>query len=261
MKKKKDRLFYIIAAALALALVCVIIALAASGGKETGAVSGRESSFATEESAAAGSSFAPEESSAAEQLSVPEESGTSEESRAPAPEKPLLVNADHALPEDYDPGEMVDAAAQTGRFFELAHVDMLLQREVYNALNTMCAAAAADGVEGFILTDAYRPRETQEQIYSESPEGYAAMPGHSEHETGLAFDISAYSDTGNFEDTPQFEWLYAHCAEYGFILRYPQGKEDITGIAYEPWHYRYVGAETAKEITEKGITLEEYCEE
>ncbi|RYD01409.1 hypothetical protein N752_30920 [Desulforamulus aquiferis] len=61
--------------------------------------------------------------------------------------------------------------------------------------------------------------------------------------------------------TPQFEWLAKHCAEYGFIIRYPKGKEDVTGVPFEPWHYRYVGTPHAKEIMDKGITLEEYLEQ
>jgi len=64
--------------------------------------------------------------------------------------------------------------------------------------------------------------------------------------------------TADFEDTPEFEWLYAHCADYGFILRYPRGKENVTGVTYEPWHYRYVGKDAAKAIMQAGGTLEEY---
>jgi D-alanyl-D-alanine carboxypeptidase len=86
------------------------------------------------------------------------------------------------------------------------------------------------------------------------------MPGASEHQTGLAFDVTAYRNGGGFEDTEQFRWLKAHCSDFGFILRYPEGKEEITGIPYEPWHYRYVGVEVAREIHENGWTLEEYCE-
>ena len=94
---------------------------------------------------------------------------------------------------------------------------------------------------------------------------WVARPGTSEHNTGLAADIvsadwySKHSDlTADFEDTPEFEWLYAHCADYGFILRYPRGKENVTGVTYEPWHYRYVGKDAAKAIMQAGGTLEEY---
>ena len=88
-----------------------------------------------------------------------------------------------------------------------------------------------------------------------------AVPGTSEHATGLAVDIisSEYEELDDRQgNTDEQKWLMEHCWEYGFILRYPEEKADITGIIYEPWHYRYVGEETAKEITEQGITLEEY---
>ena len=86
-------------------------------------------------------------------------------------------------------------------------------------------------------------------------------PGTSEHQAGLAVDIVSVEyqvlDEGQ-EDTPLQQWLMAHCWEYGFILRYPTDKSDLTGVGYEPWHYRYVGEEAAKAVTEQGICLEEY---
>ena len=91
-----------------------------------------------------------------------------------------------------------------------------------------------------------------------------ARPGTSEHHLGLAADILSsgiYSLEESFEDTDAFAWLYAHCAEYGFILRYPKDKEHITGVIYEPWHYRYVGVEAATEIMSRGLCLEEYLAE
>lgn len=91
-----------------------------------------------------------------------------------------------------------------------------------------------------------------------------ARPGTSEHHMGLAADIlsnGVYSLEESFENTEAFHWLKAHCAEYGFILRYPKEKEDITGVIYEPWHYRYVGVEAATAIMSRGISLEEYLAE
>jgi D-alanyl-D-alanine carboxypeptidase len=85
---------------------------------------------------------------------------------------------------------------------------------------------------------------------------YSARPGHSEHQTGLAMDVNSVGQS--FAYTSEGKWLAAHAHEYGFIIRYPKGKEDITGYMYEPWHIRYVGVEIAKEITEAGITFEEY---
>ena len=121
------------------------------------------------------------------------------------------------------------------------------QREVFNT--TMQDWI----VQGYGPMDAYD--ETKKSV---------AVPGTSEHATGLAVDIIAsdYEELDEAQgDTPEQKWLMEHWAEYGFILRYPPEKADVTGIIYEPWHYRYVGKEAAKEITEKGLTLEEYLEQ
>lgn len=101
----------------------------------------------------------------------------------------------------------------------------------------------------------------------EATEAYYTQPGHSEHHTGLAFDIitqeyqqEIYELDDRFAQTDAYRWLVENCATYGFILRYPQGKEDITGISFEPWHYRYVGVAHAKYIMSRGLCLEEYIE-
>ena len=171
----------------------------------------------------------------------------------------LLVNASSLLPEDYAPAELVDLYGEK-RSFQLASSDIRLTREAFGAANRMFEQARQDGVDGFILTSGYRTEGKQRALYENDTDGTAAMPGASEHQTGLAFDVTAYCDGGGFEDTEQFRWLEAHCWDFGFILRYPEGKEDVTGLPYEPWHYRYVGVEAAREIHKNGWTLEEYCE-
>lgn len=129
-----------------------------------------------------------------------------------------------------------------------------------------------------LLCSAYRTHEYQQQLFEkqfrkqqaagltgEAAEQAAgqvvAVPGTSEHELGLAADICSIAyqllDEGQ-EQTPEYQWLAAHCAEYGFILRYPPDSTEQTGIIYEPWHFRYVGQEAAAYITAHGITLEEY---
>ncbi|RXV60940.1 MULTISPECIES: D-alanyl-D-alanine carboxypeptidase family protein [unclassified Fusibacter] len=121
------------------------------------------------------------------------------------------------------------------------------------------------------LSSGYRDYDFQESLFSQGvrKNGYAytnrfiAVPGQSEHQTGLAVDITAKSVslglTATFDGTKEYEWLMEHAYEYGFILRYPEGKEAITGYGYEPWHYRYVGSATiARYIMEEEITLEEY---
>ena len=169
----------------------------------------------------------------------------------------LLVNARNPLPEDTEPMDLVNLYEQK-RHFLLARSDLFLTREAFEAADRMFLQAENENMNGFILTSCYRSREKQKELYAETQDGTAQAPGCSEHETGLAFDVTARSD-GDFEATPQFAWLREHCWDYGFILRYPQGKEQITGIPYEPWHYRYVGEEAAKLIRDRGWTLEEYC--
>jgi len=147
-------------------------------------------------------------------------------------------------------------------------------------LNAMLDAANAAGCHlwGQSL---FRPYSLQAELYEDQvnallADGYdqqaaedeaatvVARPGCSEHNTGLAvdFECADFADLDEgFRDTFAYEWLMEHCAEYGFILRFPQDKEDITGVIYEPWHYRYVGVEAATEIMSRGLCLEEYLEE
>jgi D-alanyl-D-alanine carboxypeptidase len=180
------------------------------------------------------------------------------EADAKAGDEILLVNADNPLPKDYEPEELVTLFEFKDRSFELARSDIQLERIAYEAAQKMFAAAKEDGVDTFIITSGYRSRDRQQELYAESTDATVAKPGTSEHESGLAFDLSTMNSGDSFDTTKQFAWLSQHCWEYGFILRYPKGKESVTGIPYEPWHYRYVGLEAAKTIYDKGITLEEY---
>ncbi len=151
--------------------------------------------------------------------------------------------------------------------------------EAYEPLCEMLSAGRKEGLR-FEICSSYRDVKRQQELFEEDVEvlmnqGYSYWeafgevaketmpPGYSEHSTGLAFDIVALGyqmlDEGQ-EKTAENKWLQEHCAEYGFILRYPKGKEDITAISYESWHFRYVGKEIAEYIMENGITLEEYVE-
>lgn len=177
----------------------------------------------------------------------------------------LLVNPWNLLPEDYE--------------VELAVLANGLQVDarIYDDLNEMLSDCREAGLSP-IVCSAYRTEETQTRLYSNKlarvrasgvPEDQAeaeaarwvAPPGTSEHQTGLALDIVAASyqllDEGQ-EDTAEQQWLMANSWKYGFILRYPSEKSDITGIGYEPWHYRYVGRAAAAEIYHSGVCLEEY---
>lgn len=155
--------------------------------------------------------------------------------------------------------------------------DMKADKTCAEQLKSMMDDCASAGNQPLICS-AYRSRETQQALYddkiqrlvdegvsAEEAPGLAAtsvaLPGTSEHELGLAFDIVDYNyqvlDEAQ-KDTPTAQWLTENCWRYGFILRYPDGKQDTTGITYEPWHFRYVGRAAAEQISQMGITLEEY---
>lgn len=172
----------------------------------------------------------------------------------------LLVNKENLLTKSYKPDNLVDSALVSKSNKE----ERLLDSEVNDKLKEMFKAAKNDGITLKGISG-YRSYSTQDSIYRSKKSIYVALPGASEHQTGYAIDIlsnSYNSLTVGFEDTKEFEWLSENCYKYGFILRYPEGKEEITGIPYEPWHYRYIGSsEAAKEIMTEGLTLEEYFEE
>ncbi len=168
----------------------------------------------------------------------------------------VLVNKHHVLPAGYVPElEALGAGYGYGS----------LRPEAAQAFRAMADAARAEGVS-LRSVSAYRSYAGQKVTYNNYLKKYkrsvvdsfSARPGHSEHQTGLALDINAASSRAHFENTPAFVWLKEHCAEYGFILRYDQGKEAVTGYRFEPWHYRYVGVEAAKACMEQGLCYEEY---
>lgn len=155
----------------------------------------------------------------------------------------LIANKTYALPAGYAPGGILPT--------------------VMEAWNAMVAAAKKDGISLWIISG-YRSYDTQEAIYTryvndngqEEADTYSARPGHSEHQTGLAFDINEISYS--FGETAAGKWVAENAAQYGFIIRYPQSKQHITGYIYEPWHLRYLGTELAMDVYESGLCLEEY---
>lgn len=179
----------------------------------------------------------------------------------------LLVNKSIKLPDGYAPDDLVEP--QVAFIFQEKVEKRLMRREAAEALERMFAGAKKDGI-ALAGVSGYRSHETQAGLFNyyvktqgeETARKYSAEPGHSEHETGLAMDISgstgACAADDCFAGTPEADWLAANSAEYGFIIRYPKGKEAITGYAYEPWHLRYVGKALAVEVATKGLTLEEY---
>ena len=185
----------------------------------------------------------------------------------------LLVNPWNALPDNYEK-TLVNINLSTSM---QTSSSMKADSRVYDALVEMLMGCKAAGLAP-VVCSAYRSYDTQVYLFNNKisrlkNEGYdavsarqeaarvVAVPGTSEHQTGMAFDIVAYSYQALEEDqenTAEQKWLMEHCYEYGFILRYPKEKEDITGIIYEPWHYRYVGKEAALAIRDSGLCLEEW---
>jgi len=171
----------------------------------------------------------------------------------------LLVNRAHRLPEAYCPEGLVDVYPLQPPFLVFSET-VKLKKEAFEAFSEMSIAAAREGLCGFLLLSGYRSRERQAEIFVRGKPGYVAQPGTSEHETGLAMDISVETgDDTHMEDTPHFAWLLENAWQFGFILRYPKGKERFTGVFYEPNHFRFVGQEAARAIREGGLSLEEYC--
>lgn len=148
--------------------------------------------------------------------------------------------------------------------------NIYMRPEAADALEKLFEAAAGDGITLY-ATSGFRSYSTQKAIFDrrakergeKAANRSVARPGQSEHQTGLAMDIEGASTLGTgltdaFGESPEGIWVAEHCAEYGFIIRYPKDKTNITGYIYEPWHLRYVGVDAAQEITELGVTFEEY---
>ncbi|MET0786729.1 MAG: M15 family metallopeptidase [Paenisporosarcina sp.] len=199
------------------------------------------------------------EKSVKEEPPVPIETheGNSYDPNQKLPEKPsfiqgiLVANKRYPLPATYAPGE---------------------SKEAREAFNKMAAAANLDGFD-LVAFSTYRSFERQETLYNqyvekdgqEEADRYSARPGYSEHQSGLAFDIGEknfqqYWASPTFGETPAGKWMATHAHEYGFILRYPIGKEEVTGYMHESWHFRYVGVGPATDMYTNKKTLEEYLE-
>jgi D-alanyl-D-alanine carboxypeptidase len=179
----------------------------------------------------------------------------------------ILVNDWNAISSEYE------------KSITLASVgSQKVDSRILSDLNAMLTAGKAHGIG---VQSGYRPYQQQSTLYWRQVNKHLGQghdntkaqtiagtivkrPGYSEHNCGLAVDLGG---SGNFKleedfaDTPAFRWLVEHCAEYGFILRFPKGKEAVTGVIYEPWHYRYVGKEAAAYIMENNLCLEEYLEQ
>ncbi|WP_199615651.1 M15 family metallopeptidase [Paenibacillus alkalitolerans] len=181
----------------------------------------------------------------------------------------ILVNKRLPLSADHEPGDLV--VPDIPFTFEGDHEKKHLRRPAARAAESLFAAAKKEGIELFGVSG-YRSYKTQNWLwkYNVKKKGesaasrYNAFPGMSEHQTGLALDVTSksaeYSLTVRFGNTEEGIWLANNAHRFGFIVRYPQGKESITGYAYEPWHIRYVGVEAARTIHDRKLTLEEWAD-
>ena len=172
----------------------------------------------------------------------------------------ILVNKYYYLPNDYVP----DNLENISRKYALSN--MRLVKEAKEAFENLSKTAQEEDLQ-IIAMSTYRSYNYQVNLYNrykkqdgeKKADTYSGRPGHSEHQTGLAVDVyNKKEDYTNFHKTKEYEWMLAHAHEYGFILRFPEGKEQETGYSYESWHYRYVGIDIATYIHDQNISFEEY---
>ncbi len=185
-----------------------------------------------------------------------------------------LINYSYTLAQDYIPADLTDISytRRDGR------ATQKMRLAAAKSLDAMLSELYAAGYRDVTVTSAYRSYSYQDQLFQNKLSYYRqfydydtaytkaaaenAIPGTSEHQSGLCADLhNLPSASQSFEAQDAYEWLVAHCADFGFILRYPKNKQDITKIIYEPWHYRFVGRYHAQKIMRSGLCLEEYCEQ
>ncbi|MGE7767043.1 M15 family metallopeptidase [Peribacillus sp. NPDC096540] len=170
----------------------------------------------------------------------------------------LLVNKEHPVLKEgiksdvvnlFQHEELVDG-------YSLLDERIRLSKDVAQKFLKMVQAAEKDNVRHFLISSGYRDEGEQSQLYQEKGSAYALPAGYSEHNLGLSLDIG--STLSSMNEAPEGKWLQKNAWKYGFILRYPADKKDITGIEYEPWHFRYVGLPHSMIMQKKDFTLEEY---
>ncbi|MGI6141399.1 MAG: M15 family metallopeptidase [Caldicoprobacterales bacterium] len=181
----------------------------------------------------------------------------------------VLVNKKYELPADYKPKDLVTPNVP----FAPGAYNKKMRKEAAGALEELFKAASAEGINLYAVSG-FRSYATQKTIFQrnvksrgsvEAANRYSAKPGYSEHQTGLAMDVTSksvsYLLTSKFGEKAEGKWLKNNAHKYGFIIRFPKGKEKITGYIYEPWHIRYLGVDLATAVYESGLTYEEYLGE
>ena len=165
----------------------------------------------------------------------------------------MLVNKYHLLNKDFKANDIVNVSSTYG------YANNSLNKEAYDAFKQLANDAKKEG-HTIVILSSYRTYDYQEKLWNrDKDDTYVARPGASEHVTGLAIDVSDFNDKNDsFKDTESYTWMINNAHKYGYILRYPENKENITGYSYEAWHYRYVGISLATKIYNEGITFDEY---
>ncbi len=183
----------------------------------------------------------------------------------------VLVNKSKNLPDTYVPDDLV-SLIDVPTVLENPEINQL-RKTAYLALKDMFAAAKDEWEFELFARSGYRSYNTQNSLYKSyvtnsgqaAADKFSAKPGQSEHQTGLAMDITCaamnFKLDDTFGDTDEGKWVQENAHRFGFIVRYPKGKEDITGYLYEPWHIRFLGVELATKVFESGLTFEEYLEQ
>jgi zinc D-Ala-D-Ala carboxypeptidase len=182
----------------------------------------------------------------------------------------VLVNKSFYLPKNYIPEDLITPNVRFKPY--VTSEKKMMRHDAAKALESMLNRADKEEIKLYCVSG-YRSYESQQKVYIqkltnsglEKAQKYVALPGHSEHQTGLAMDIAnAKGSNGelveDFGNTKEGKWLKNNAHKFGFIIRYPEGKEDITGYNYEPWHVRYVGIKEATQIKNYNLTLEEFLE-
>lgn len=172
----------------------------------------------------------------------------------------LLVNKEYAIQEENIPADIVNLSrnSELTEGYVVLGDDIHLSEDIVVRFSKMIAEGIKDGLNYFAITSGFRSFEEQHILYEQMGSDRALPPGQSEHNLGLALDVG--STQMKMEDAPEGKWIEKNAWKYGFILRYPKDKTEITGIQYEPWHIRYVGLPHSAIMYEKNLVLEEYLD-
>lgn len=172
----------------------------------------------------------------------------------------LLVNEEHMAHKQSIKNDIVKIAEHEELMngYEVLNNPIYLSEEIARKFSNMMVSAEKEGVSNFMITSGFRSFEEQEELFQEMGSEYALPAGYSEHNLGLSLDIGSTKE--KIANSPQGNWIEKNSWKYGFILRYPKNKTNITGIQYEPWHFRYVGLPHSAVMKKKNLVLEEYLE-